>query len=108
MAFCTREKSFSSTKEAEKGAEPRGTPKMQISDVGTKVTPGMGHGSDFLVLSQDHSHLEGLRWRPKAGPLSFSRVQTEQAQERRCHRVLFLFLLCFVFFVFVFCFCFVL
>jgi hypothetical protein len=76
MAFWTREKSFPSTKEAENEAEPKGTPKIQISEVGTKVTPSMGQGSVLLSLSQDHSHFEGFRCRPRAGPFSFNKAQT--------------------------------
>jgi len=48
---------------------------MQIPEVGTRAT-GMGQGEEEEELSQDHSHLAGLRWRPRGGPLERRMSQT--------------------------------
>src|ERR1700735_2966459 len=44
MAVPTRENTLSMTNALEKDAEPSGTPRMQISEVGTKATSDKGHG----------------------------------------------------------------
>src|SRR6185312_545807 len=78
MATLTRENSFSLTNPLEKEGDPKGTPSMQISSVGTSTTPASpkGHGVLMLELSHDHSHFLGLRTRPSGGPLTRSSSHT--------------------------------
>ena len=51
-------------------SRPSSGPKWHSKDTNlvgwTTLTPGMGHGPEQSGLSHHHSHLEGLRWRPKA------------------------------------------
>ena len=59
IATLTRENKRSLTKEAENDPEPKGTPSMQTSSVGTKTTPSFlsasGQSAVALAFSHDHS-----------------------------------------------------
>jgi hypothetical protein len=67
-AVDNREKSFFCTNSADLAADPNGTPNMQISSVGTRLTPGIGQASVLLGSNQDHSHFFLLNTNPKGGP----------------------------------------
>jgi len=66
------------TNEPENDGDPSGTPRMQISSVGTRGTPSSLRGQSAVVLAfnHDHSHLFGLSLSPSGGPFSFSNFQT--------------------------------
>ena len=57
-------------KEETKESDPRGTPRIWISEVGISYTFGIGHGRVEAGLVHDHSHFKGLRNKPKSGPFS--------------------------------------
>ena len=59
----------------EGGADRRGTEDTDGVG-GTRGTPTIGLGTEQEGSNHDHSHLAGLRWRPRAGPLDLKRAQT--------------------------------
>ena len=78
LADCRVEpaKQFLLDKRGGEGVVAQGTPNIWISDVGTSLTwsssltpsSWIGQGRSQLSSSQLHSHFEGFRCRPKAGP----------------------------------------